>query len=100
VPSNWVTESTHPWSDSGGYIPGTFYGYMWWVMPTGYGAERGLDHLSQFVSYAALGAYGQVIQVIPGVEVVFVHRVNSDIGNSVNFDDIDRLVDMILAARP
>jgi CubicO group peptidase (beta-lactamase class C family) len=100
VPADWVDESTAPWSDSSDYIPGTFYGYMWWVMPLGYGADRGLSHLSQFESYSALGAYGQVIQVIPAAETVFVHRVNSDVGDNVSFGDIDLLLDMILAARP
>jgi CubicO group peptidase (beta-lactamase class C family) len=100
IPTEWIEESTRPWSDSGDYIPGTFYGYLWWVFPLGYGEEDGLLYLSQYQSYAALGAYGQVIQVIPDADLVFVHRVDSYNNMNVNLGDIYRLLDMILAAKP
>ncbi len=100
IPNSWVNTSTHHHSDSGDYIPGTFYGYMWWVFPRGFGEEGGLNNLSRYRSYAALGAYGQVIQVIPEAELVFVHRVDSYQGNNVPLGDILRLLDQILAAAP
>lgn len=99
IPAEWVEESTTPWSDSGDYFPGTYYGYMWWVFPRGSGQGAGLLYFSQYRSYAALGAYGQVIQVIPDAELVFVHRVDSHNNFSVLLSDIYRLLDMILAAK-
>lgn len=100
IPAEWVGESTHHWSDSGDYFPGTFYGYMWWIFPVGFGQDEGLTHLSQYRGYAALGAYGQVIHMIPEAELVFVHRVDSFNNYNVDLGDIYRLLDMILAAKP
>lgn len=99
IPEEWVEESTRPWSDANDYIPGTYYGYMWWVFPQGYGEQYGWLYLNQYESYAALGAYGQVIQVIPDAELVFVHRVDSYNNFNVSLGDILRLLDMILAAK-
>ncbi|UCF05449.1 MAG: serine hydrolase, partial [bacterium] len=96
----WVDESTAPISDSGGYIPGTYYGYMWWVFPVGYGAERSYDRIGEHAMYAALGAYGQVIMVIPDLQLVFVHRVDSYSGHNVDFYDWMGLLDKILVAGP
>ena len=84
---------------TGVYIPGTYYGYMWWVYPEGYGTGSGLNNISQYQSYAALGAYGQVTLVIQEIDLVFVHRTNSFIGNNVPMQSINSLLDMILAAK-
>ena len=99
IPEEWVEESTRPVSNSNDYIPGTFYGYMWWIFPRGYGSQYGLTHLNQYESYAALGAFGQVIQVIPEAELVFVHRVDSYNNFNVSLDNILRLLDKILEAK-
>jgi CubicO group peptidase (beta-lactamase class C family) len=100
VPAAWVKDSITSWSDSGEYIPGTQYGYMWWIFPPGYGEDEGWTNVSRFRMYAALGAYGQVIMVIPEAEVVFVHRVDSYNGKNVTLSEWMRLLEMILAARP
>ena len=96
----WVDESTAPISDSGEYIPGTYYGYMWWVFPVGYGADRSYDRIGEHAMYAALGAYGQVIMVIPDLQLVFVHRVDSYSGHNVDLLDWMGLLDKILVAGP
>ena len=99
LPVKWIMESSFAWSDSSDYIPDTNYGIMWWVMKKGWKDSAGLEHLSRYKSYAALGAYGQVILVIPEAELVFVHRVDSYNRHNVRLDDIWRLVDMIIAAK-
>jgi CubicO group peptidase (beta-lactamase class C family) len=96
----WVDESTAPLSDSGEYIPETYYGYMWWVFPVGYGADKSYDRIGEHVMYAALGAYGQVIMVIPDLHLVFVHRVDSYSGHNVGLHDWIGLLDKILVAGP
>lgn len=96
----WVYESTAPLSDSGEYISGTRYGYMWWVFPLGYGAGRGYERIGKHVMYAALGAYGQVILVIPDIQLVFVHRVDSYNEQNVDLSDWMNLLDKILVAGP
>lgn len=100
VPRAWIVESTRAISNSSPYIRGTRYGYMWWVFPKGYGSDQGLEHVGQHEMYAALGAYGQVIMVIPEADVVFVHRVDSYNGMNVPLDEWMTLLDRILAAGP
>ncbi len=97
--ADWIERSTKALSDSSAYIPGTHYGYMWWCFPAGYGSDSGLSDLSRYRSYAALGAYGQVIQVIPELDLVYVHRVNSFRGDNVSLGDVHILLDRILAAK-
>ena len=99
ISQSWVSLSTIPISNSGAYIPGTYYGYMWWIYPEGYGSGSGLNNISQYQSYAALGAYGQVTQIIPEIDLVFVHRTNSFQGNNVPMSSIYNLLNMILAAK-
>jgi CubicO group peptidase (beta-lactamase class C family) len=100
VPAAWVEESVRSTSDSGEYIPGTQYGYMWWIFPPGYGEDSGWSNVSRYRMYAALGAYGQVILVIPEADIVFVHRVDSYHEKNVPLSEWMPLLDMILAARP
>ena len=83
VPESWVRESTTAYSwidDSVGY------GYMWWVVKDS--------------SFLALGFGGHTIEVIPGEELVVVHRVDTDAGDRVSTEDYYRLQGLIRAARP
>ncbi len=93
IPAAWVKESTTAWSDAG--ISGG-YGYLWWI------AKSGM-HLAGVTlpegSYSARGAGGHYILVIPALDIVIVHRVNTDIeGRSVKSSDFGELVRLILAA--
>ncbi len=92
VPEDWVRESTSPHSDIG---PQSGYGYMWWT-GEGAGAFPNVDEGPG--SYYASGAYGQEIIVMPARNLVVVHRVDSDVGDSVSEDSIGTLLWMILDA--
>ena len=59
VPGWWVAASTTPRIDIGNNYAG--YGYYWW-----------LNRISGFHMYSALGAGGQILHVIPDLEVVLV----------------------------
>jgi CubicO group peptidase (beta-lactamase class C family) len=96
----WINESTAPVSDSDVYIPGTRYGYMWWIFPVGYAAGEDYEKVGRHEMYAALGAFGQVILVIPDLQVVYVHRVDSYSGHNVSLSDWIGLLDRILSAGP
>jgi CubicO group peptidase (beta-lactamase class C family) len=100
VPRAWVYETTAPLSDSAEYIPETYYGHMWWVFPIGYGEGRGYEKIGRYAMYAALGAYGQVVMVIPDIQVVYVHRVDSYSGHNVGLLAWMDLLDRILVAAP
>jgi len=92
VPADWVRESTTPHSIIG---PQSGYGYMWW---TGEG-EGGFPNVDEGPgSYYASGMFGQEIIVMPSRNLVVVHRVDSDAGDSVAEENIGTLLWMILDA--
>jgi CubicO group peptidase (beta-lactamase class C family) len=92
VPADWVRESTTAHSV---YGPQSGYGYLWW---TGEG-EGGFPNVDEGPgSYYASGAYGQEIIVMPSRNLVVVHRVDSDAGDSVDETSIGTLLWMILDA--
>jgi CubicO group peptidase (beta-lactamase class C family) len=80
VSPEWVTESTHAWSDTSldgpvGSYEGVLggYGYMWWVTTENRrpGAEPPVIPVGSFM---AAGAGGQRITVIPDLDTVIVWR--------------------------
>jgi CubicO group peptidase (beta-lactamase class C family) len=96
IPAEWVRASVTSYSKAfdGGY------GYMsWWTYPAHFADEYGYAHLRQYDSYMTTGSGGQVLWVIPDLELVFVHlheRVNDD---QVGAPQYWTLLDRILAAR-
>jgi len=93
ISEEWIRESTTSYSDAG-YTGG--YGYMWWIAQNGY-------HLTNVIlqddAYSARGYGGHYIVVIPDKDVVVVHRVNTDIGNSVTSSEFGALLNFILDAK-
>lgn len=89
VPAHWVRESVHNYSSAG---PGTGYGYMWWIGPSS--APPG--------SFFAAGNGGQYAFVIPARDLVVVHRINTDHGNTRDpgLNQMGRFLRAILAAAP
>ncbi|MCE7791940.1 beta-lactamase family protein [Salipaludibacillus sp. CUR1] len=69
VPENWVKNSTtaHAGVPSNNIFD---YGYLWWVATEPPFSDLGM--------YSAVGRYGQSIDVIPELDLVFVHRVDSN----------------------
>ena len=94
IPRRWVKESTAPISEAGN---AGAYGYMWWV------ARSGI-HVPGVImpegSYSARGAGGHYCFVIPSLDLVLVHRVDTDIkGREVKKHQLAPLLDKIIAAR-
>ena len=92
VPAAWVRESTSPHSESerGGY------GYLWWTL-------RGADCFPKARPndrcFFAAGNYGQYIMVIPALDLVVVHRVNTDLTHKrVSRTAFRKLLALITAA--
>lgn len=90
VPSEWVQESTETYSTlrNGGY------GYMWWTTPE-------TSQLGKLGTYAAFGYGGHVVYVVPGANLVFVHRANTYEGKRkhVNNQFIKNVLLEVLKAR-
>jgi CubicO group peptidase (beta-lactamase class C family) len=76
VPADWVDESTRPFTRVGDMNPptrrsGPFgYGYLWWVWdgPQAAGPFQG--------AFAAHGAIGQHIVVLPALDLVIAHKTS------------------------
>lgn len=93
VPAEWVRDCIGSHSDAGA---SGGYGYLWWV-------ARGTVHLPGVAlpegSYSARGAGGHYILNIPALDLVIVHRVNTDIdGQRVEPAQFGELVRLILGA--
>lgn len=93
VPAAWVKDSVKSYSDAG---TGGGYGYLWWISKDG-------KHLPGVTlpegSYSARGSGGHYILVIPPLDLVIVHRVNTDIEErKVDSAQFGELVRLILAA--
>ncbi|RKL69305.1 serine hydrolase [Salipaludibacillus neizhouensis] len=96
VPKEWIKKSTTAQTD----VPSNTifdYGYLWWVA-----TEAPFSDLKM---YSAVGRYGQSIDIIPELDLVFVNRVDS---NRVSFkltrssvNDLQRLqlLQLILDAK-
>ena len=71
VPAQWVTESTRAHASTGGYgVGGDDYGYHWWVT-----TADGHD------AFAAAGFGGQLIEVVPDLDLVVVVSCTIPEGN-------------------
>jgi len=94
VPKDWVDLSTRSHSDigqSGGY------GYLWWVAPAG-GPHIPSATFKGRV-YSAQGAGGHYIVVVPYLNLVVVHRVNTDERRQVSPSQLGHLMQLILDAK-
>lgn len=78
VPSAWVRESTQSYSEAfPAQETGYGYGYLWWI---GFPSDNGAPTVNVPPgTFAAMGAEGQYAFVIPAYDLVFVHRINSDV---------------------
>lgn len=89
IPTEWITESAFPYSVLNSMFG---YGYLWWVL-----VHPDFQHLE---IYFASGYRGHKIFVVPGADLVMVHRVNTYYPiNEVSFIQIMIILDMILQAQ-
>jgi CubicO group peptidase (beta-lactamase class C family) len=95
IPASWIRESTRAHSDLG---KGTGYGYMWWTYAAGSLAPH-YPHLSRHDLYMARGTGGQAIFVVPGADLVVVHRGDTENARPVAGARAWQIVERILAAR-
>jgi CubicO group peptidase (beta-lactamase class C family) len=93
VPAGWVAASVLPYSDAG---TSGAYGYMWWVSRDGILFP---NVVSPPGTYSANGARGHRVVVLPALDAVVVHRVDTDQpGREVSSGRFGRLLALILAA--
>ena len=90
ISEEWIRESTTPYSDAGS---GMGYGYLWWI--TGDKILSNLDDGSYFAS----GYNGHYIFVIPNLDLVVVHRVDTDNNHQVTSPEFFYLLGLIIDAK-
>jgi CubicO group peptidase (beta-lactamase class C family) len=95
VPRSWVRQSVLPYSHAG--IHGA-YGYLWWV------ARQGIHWPGVIVpegTYSARGIGGHRLVVMPALDLVLVHRVDTGVeGREVTSTQFGRLLALLLEAAP
>jgi CubicO group peptidase (beta-lactamase class C family) len=99
VPATWVRDSTTAYSVADGNVRDGYsgYGYLWWVAVNG-------NHYPKVDlpdgSFSAWGAGGHFIAVMPALNLVVVHRVNTDDpAKKVTLAQFGELLHLILDAK-
>lgn len=99
IPQQWVHDSTTAYSVADGNARDNYsgYGYLWWVAVNG-------NHYPKVElpdgSFSAWGAGGHFIAVVPALNLVVVHRVNTDDPTKrVTLEQFGELLRLILDAR-
>ncbi len=85
----WIEDSVRSHSDDATMNSG--YGYMWWVPKT--------EPCHSLGMYSALGVGEQSIDVIPGMDMVFVLRTNTYTRSRTQHRDRRRLLKMLIEAK-
>lgn len=97
LPAGWVERASAPASDLG---EGQGYGMMWWVYAPGYLPADRYPHASRLGRIVqGRGTGGQVVQVVPELDLVYVHRGDTDNGREVAGRDAWGIFEQVLAAR-
>jgi CubicO group peptidase (beta-lactamase class C family) len=99
IPAQWVRDSTTAYSVADGNPRDGYsgYGYLWWIAVNG-------NHYPKVQvpdgSFSAWGAGGHFIAVMPALNLVVVHRVNTDDpAKRVTLEQFGQLLQLILAAK-
>ncbi len=87
IPAAWVRETAQSYSKARG---DTGYGYMWWIL--------GGD-FEKYGAYTASGVGAQTITVLPKLDIVFVHRVDTYVGDRVSTQLILQLLQRLIDAK-
>jgi len=96
IPADWVRRSTTPVSDLGG---GEGYAYMWWTYAPGWLPADRYPVLSRHALYMARGTGSQALWVIPALDLVVVHRADTDHGRGIHGPDAWRIAEIVAEAR-
>lgn len=99
ISQRWVDESTKPrtiFPPEHQRGEGNGYAYLWWTMPA---HPEDPSPWRRFDRIAALGAGGHCLFVIPSLDLVLVHRTNTESGRGLSDRDAIAVLEEVLAAR-
>lgn len=95
IPASWVERSTAPVSELGN---GAGYAFMWWTYDDGALDPARYRALTGRRIYMARGTGSQALWVVPSLELVIVHRANTDRGRGIDGRDAWAIAERIAAA--
>lgn len=96
VPRDWIAESTRSYSDLG---QKGGYGYMWYIAPAGGPHLTSAWFPGPVISAQGFG--GHYLVLVPHLDLVVVHRVNTWIeGRQVSESQFGHLMQLVLDAAP
>jgi CubicO group peptidase (beta-lactamase class C family) len=98
ISAKWVAESTTSYSTVGSRPPGLIgYGYLWWVDIDG----SIFGNRFPGKAFAAHGNYGQRVLVVPALDLVIVHQIDTRNSPRPEFSDrqFGELLQRLMAAR-
>lgn len=94
IPAAWIARSTEAISDVG---RGQFYGLLWWGYQANAMGER-FPVLSPHRLILGRGTGGQALLIVPDLELVIVHRGDTDNGRSVPGPAVWAIFEQLAAA--
>ncbi len=95
IPESWIEESTTSYSDAGDEGG---YGYLWWVADDGQHFAD-LDEKVPEGLFTARGYRGHVIAVVPDMDLVLVHRVDTFTSDDrVSYSEVGELLMKVIDA--
>lgn len=97
IPAAWVDRASTPRSTLQG--PGEGYAMMWWTHAAGSLPAERYPTLTRYAMIRGSGTGGQAVTVIPELDLVYVHRGDTDHERQVSGRDVWTLLEQIVAAR-
>lgn len=96
VPAAWIAKASAPRTR----LPAAGEGYamMWWTYAKGSLPAERYPNASRYAMLNARGTGGQSVVLIPELELVFVHRGDTDHGRHVRGRDVWIMLEQILTA--
>lgn len=86
ISKEWIEKSTSPISQT--YAEGEGYGYLWWVDQKNF----------KYGYYSAEGSGGHGLIIVPDLELVIVHRVNTYLDKRISYRQRGQLISKIMEA--
>jgi len=88
---DYVNMSTSLVSHDPSHYTGSGYGYMWWVNQAEPFRSHGM--------FSALGSGEHSIDILPGIDMVLVHRPNTYLWQRISYQQRRQLIQMVLDAK-